>query len=434
MRHHLPSLVPATRPDPPDQQDEFAQALLGAIANGLIAIDPFGDIVVWNAAAERLLGWRAPDALGRTLVDLNLDTLDAVTHEVSGARREPPLERELRVRRENGEFVDVLVTVSSMVSADGAATGVVIAMSDLSRRLEAEQQLRSMQDRLQLLVRYSADMVALVDRVGTVQFVSTAIAERVGFVVQDVEGRNAFDFVHPDDEARARAALAEILANDQATCSLVFRLRTNTGDYKWMEGRAVNLLKEPNVRAVLVALHDVTERVALESQLAHQATHDALTGLPNRTLFVDRLDHHVEHARRHGLTVAVFFWDVDEFKMVNDVAGHAVGDWVLIEVARRATNVLRSEDSVARLGGDEFVACAEVENEAQASVLAERLLESLVVDLTLSHGQQMSVTPSVGVACGAAVAADRLLVEADRAMYEAKRRGGHAMSVCRVVE
>jgi diguanylate cyclase (GGDEF)-like protein len=211
-------------------------------------------------------------------------------------------------------------------------------------------------------------------------------------------------------------------------------MRARDGSYIWMEGRAVNLLEQPSVLAVLVSMHDVTDRVAMESELAHQATHDPLTGLPNRTLFIDRLDHQVEHAQRHNATVAVLFWDIDQFKSVNDVAGHLVGDQVLIEVAERAARAVRTEDTVARLGGDEFVACAEVDNDAQALALAERLLEALAIEITLDGGRRSLVTPSIGLAYGTDARADRLLVEADRAMYDAKRMGGCAVSATRVVE
>lgn len=415
-----------------DLDDAFAQRLVLAIATVLIVVRAQGDVMVWNAAAEQVLGWPSQDVIGRPLADLRLGDLDGLVRRLAAADADTHAMRdEVLVRSADGRQVAMIAHLSRVMPGEEGAGAVVIALEDITGRLEEEQRLRSTRDRLQLLVQYAADMVVLVDTDGTTLFVSSAIAERAGLDVEEMQGRNAFELVHPDDEPRARAALASV-TGEHTSCTLIFRLRARAGDYIWMEGRAVNLLDQPSVLAILVSLHDVTERVAIESELAHQATHDPLTGLPNRTLFIDRLDHQVEHARRHDLTVAVFFWDIDQFKSVNDVAGHVVGDQVLIEVAERAARAVRTEDTVARLGGDEFVACAEVDTDAQALALAERLLEALAIEITLEGGRGMLVTPSIGLAYGAGARADRLLVEADRAMYDAKRMGGRAVAAARV--
>ena len=411
--------------------EQFSDQVLGSMPNALIVCAVGGEIVVWNAAAEQLLGWRTPDVLGRQLADLRLEQLEAVIDEIQ--IRPEPLERELLVRCEGGHFVAVSLHASC---TRGRSWGevTVLVLSDLTERIRSEQALRASQHQLEVLLHYSADMVALVDSSGIITFVNDAITERAYFGIHEMIGRCAIDFVHPDDEARTRAELGAVLAGEESNAALVFRMRTKSGEHIWMEGRAVNLLAHPSVDGVLVTLHDVTERVALEAQLVHQATHDALTGLPNRSLFVDRLDHHVEHARRHGLLVAVLFWDVDRFKLVNDRGGHAVGDELLVEVAHRAAQALRAEDSLARMGGDEFVACAEVQDETQACALAERLLEALNINLTLGRNQRYMITSSIGVAFGAGPSAERLLAEADRAMYDAKRRGRASITVFSVAD
>jgi len=428
--------VPAREPaaPAPGLDDAFAKQLLRAIGTMLVVVRAQGDIVVWNSAAEAVLGWQAADVIGRSLADLDVGALTSLVGRLAADPDAHTVQEELIVRSADGHPVATIAHLSRVTSGDEGADAVVIAMEDVTSRLEEEQRLRSAQERLQLLVRYAADMLVLVDASGKTLFISSAIADRAGVDVEEMRGRNAFDLVHPDDEPRARAALAAITDREDASCSLIFRLRAGQGEYIWMEGRAVNLLEQPSVLAVLVSLHDVTERVAMESELAHQATHDPLTGLPNRTLFIDRLDHQVEHAHRHNTTVAVLFWDIDQFKSVNDVAGHLVGDQVLIEVADRAAHAVRTEDTVARLGGDEFVACAEVDDDAQALALADRLLDALAIEITLDGGRRSLVTPSIGLAYGTRARADRLLVEADRAMYDAKRMGGCAVSATRVAE
>jgi diguanylate cyclase (GGDEF)-like protein/PAS domain S-box-containing protein len=426
---------PAREPVIPviDLDAEFAQQLLRAIDTVLIVVRPQGDIMVWNSAAERVFGWPGAQVLGRSLGELDMGILDGLVRRLAAAPAHvSTVEEQVLVRSADGRSVATVAHLSRVMPGDEGAGAVVIAMEDMTSRFEEEQRLRTTHDRLEMLVHYAADMVVLVDAGGTARFVSSAMAERAGFDVEEMKGKDAFEFVHPDDEPRTRAAIAGIIGQEHASCSVVFRVRAKDGEYLWMDGRAVNLLHHPSVLAVLVSLHDVTARMATESELAHQATHDPLTGLPNRTLFVDRLDHQVEHAQRHHTTVAVFFWDIDQFKSVNDVAGHLVGDQVLIEIADRAARALRTEDTVARLGGDEFVACAEVENDAQALALADRLLEALAVDVTFDGGRHLLVTPSIGLAYGTGARADRLLVQADRAMYDAKRVGGRAVSATRV--
>ncbi|MCU1378831.1 MAG: diguanylate cyclase domain [Acidimicrobiales bacterium] len=171
---------------------------------------------------------------------------------------------------------------------------------------------------------------------------------------------------------------------------------------------------------------DNSERRALQVTLAHQALHDPLTGLPNRALFLDRLDRALTRLRRHPGTIAVLFVDLDRFKIVNDTYGHHAGDEILQAVGSLFEGVLRSEDTVARMGGDEFAVCCEqLTGPAEAVALAERLTAS-VSHPFLVAGRAFYVTPSVGIVLGTGVpgeTASTLLRDADAAMYHAKDRG-----------
>ena len=172
-------------------------------------------------------------------------------------------------------------------------------------------------------------------------------------------------------------------------------------------------------------LYDVTERKALEEQLEHRALHDALTGLPNRTLFVDRLGQALRRTRRQNNRVAVMFMDLDEFKVVNDSLGHEAGDLLLTVVAQRLRRCLRPEDTLARFGGDEFVVLIEaVDDSAVAVQVAERMMEELRRPFVL-EGRELYVGASIGISLGnnRTHDPDRLLREADTAMYRAKDEG-----------
>ncbi len=170
---------------------------------------------------------------------------------------------------------------------------------------------------------------------------------------------------------------------------------------------------------------DISDRKQLEQRLLHQAFHDALTGLPNRNLFLDRTRHALSLSRRNDQAVAVLFLDLDNFKIVNDSLGHDVGDQLLVTVAERILGCLRDGDTAARLGGDEFAVLLEnLATTNDAVVVARRLLEALRSPLHLG-GHEMFVTPSIGIAIGAAAGehAENLLRDADVAMYTAKRNG-----------
>jgi diguanylate cyclase (GGDEF)-like protein len=179
--------------------------------------------------------------------------------------------------------------------------------------------------------------------------------------------------------------------------------------------------------------HEVKERKRAERQLAHQALHDGLTGLPNRSLLLDRVEHALERSNRNSSLVAVLFLDIDNFKLINDSLGHHVGDQLLTRVAARLGTVVRRADTaarlggetVARLGGDEFVVlCEDLEGEQDAIRIAERVRAELAAPLLLDDSE-LSITASIGIAvtCGDGASPDSLIRDADVAMYRAKERG-----------
>ena len=182
--------------------------------------------------------------------------------------------------------------------------------------------------------------------------------------------------------------------------------------------------REEQVVGAVVVLRDVRERKALQQQLVHQAFHDPLTGLPNRALFLDRLEHARARSTREGVTQAVLFVDVDRFKLVNDSLGHRMGDQVLRTVAARLVGVLRPSDTVARFGGDEFTVLLEqVSSAAEAGLIAERVLRELRVPIP-AGGRDVVVTASIGIAVAEpGNAPGDLLAAADIAMYQAKGGG-----------
>ncbi len=237
--------------------------------------------------------------------------------------------------------------------------------------------------------------------------------------------------MHPDERATVEEAVRAHVAGETEHYEAEYRMRTAAGTYRWMLSRAL-AVRGPDGRARRLAgsQTDVTDRKVAELQLQHDALHDSLTGLPNRVLFQDRLEHLVRRGMRHVGTSAVLFLDLDHFKIVNDSLGHLVGDGLLVEVADRLQTALRPGDTVARLGGDEFTVLLEdLADFEEAKVVADRVLTALEAPFSVSD-QDLYLSASIGIAMiPAGATADEVIRDADAAMYRAKSegRGRHAL-------
>jgi diguanylate cyclase (GGDEF)-like protein/PAS domain S-box-containing protein len=229
--------------------------------------------------------------------------------------------------------------------------------------------------------------------------------------------------VHPDDRANADAAWKGA-AHGKTVPPLRFRIGEGNG-LRWAEARAATLRDDHGAIVGCVGtIEDITERERIEAQLTHQALHDPITGLPNRTLFLDRVGMALARTRRAGGETAVLFIDLDRFKLINDSLGHEAGDRLLNTVAARLDNAMRESDSVGRLGGDEFAVLCEVKEPEEAVMIAERIAAAIEAPVELSTGQTSVVSASIGIALGSGSSTPAGLLEnADAAMYRAKEQG-----------
>jgi diguanylate cyclase (GGDEF)-like protein/PAS domain S-box-containing protein len=268
----------------------------------------------------------------------------------------------------------------------------------------------------------SSDAVMVLDRDGVLRREVPGLAELVG--IPDA-GAVGDDIVGGAEEERAsggaaRRLLDAALASDGEAIDDEVRIEWDGGE-RWLAVRAVNLLGDPDVNGIVATLRDVTDRKHMEAQLVHQASHDHLTGLANRSLFRDRVRAALASSEDVDDPPSVLYVDLDGFKYVNDSLGHDAGDDLLREVARRMMTVLRPGDTVARLGGDEFAVLLDRCSEAQ--VAAERVLAALGDPIVLANGP-ISLSASIGIARGDdASTPASMLREADTAMYRAKAAG-----------
>lgn len=282
------------------------------------------------------------------------------------------------------------------------------------------EELRRSESRFRSLVQHSSDVIAVVSADWRLQYASPAVEQLTGINPGKLVGQRLLDLVHPADAESIRR-----IAHGEATrFRVVGRLRNIDGTYRHVEAMINNLTHDPGVGGIVLNVRDVTDRQALEDQLAYQAYHDTLTGLGNRALFYDRLKAALASHQGDGRPLAVLFLDLDGFKTVNDSLGHQAGDQLLLKVASRLIRSAGLYGTVARLGGDEFAVLLEGCGIEAAAATAETLLRVLA-EPVMVEGREVFVKASIGVAASQSgqESADDLLRNADVAMYAAKSQG-----------
>jgi diguanylate cyclase (GGDEF)-like protein/PAS domain S-box-containing protein len=302
------------------------------------------------------------------------------------------------------------------------------ALADANRTLlEKEKIARAAEAHYRLLAENTTDVIIWCDLDTTRRYVSPASSTVLGYAPEELVGTRPLESVHPD-EAEAYGRILDDLTSGRVeqvvTCQ---RYLCKGGRYTWVE-ISFSLTRDPasgGLNGYVASLRDVAARKEAELQIAHMAIHDALTGLPNRLLFRDRLNQELANAKRHGNGFAVLACDLDRFKAVNDTLGHPAGDKLLCAVAERLTGVAREVDTVARLGGDEFALILSwLEDPQAAGLVAERVLAALSQPVEID-GSTMSIGASIGIALGSGETqdADSLFKNADIALYKAKAAG-----------
>jgi diguanylate cyclase (GGDEF)-like protein/PAS domain S-box-containing protein len=249
--------------------------------------------------------------------------------------------------------------------------------AEVDERKAAEAALRASEERFRSLVQNSSDVITILDPDGSPRWHSESVRRVFGYDPERLLlHSDEWTLVHPDDRDRVAGFVAEAAMRPGVTAATTWRVRHRDGTWLHTETVAANLLDDPNVGGLVLNTRDVSERKQLEDQLVHQAFHDGLTGLANRTLFTERVEQAL--ATIGPTDVAVLFVDLDDFKHVNDSLGHAAGDQLLVVTAKRLKSCLRPGDTAARFGGDEFAVLLErVTSRDAAAAVAARVIDTL---------------------------------------------------------
>lgn len=313
------------------------------------------------------------------------------------------------------------------VGMGGAAVGLVWLVRSLRAFRERLAAMAASEARFRSLVQQGGDVTLIATAEGLVTYASPSVVGLAGRSTRDVEGQPLASLVHPDDAT----ALGRFLKSAAEGMPVTAEWRLKRGDeWVWTETDAVDLRSEPAINGLVITLRDISERRSLEARLTHQAYHDSLTRLANRSLFLNRVAHAIARYPRDLKPAAVLFLDLDGFKKVNDSLGHAAGDELLVACAARLSACIRPGDTIARLGGDEFAVLLEgIAGIGDAEIIAGRIAQAVAGSFTI-QGREVFVGVSAGIAeIAGDLTPDEVLRNADLAMYFAKSRakGGHAV-------
>lgn len=405
---------------PENSESGQQRAILDALPV-LVFLEREGIILFANAEARRMLGVEgdfAPRPVEDVLWGLFPGTAEPRTS-LTGTQNGSPFHATLAGK--GGRMIPVEGTYS--ILNPEAREGVVVAQASGRERTPKP---RLMEDVLASI----PEGVAIVHG-SHVLYTNPAFSTMFGFTADEMSGGDLADFIVPETRLSENAMLPK-LVDEQGRVSLETVRLTKAGELIDVSVLAAPLLVNGDRAGYVLTFRDIGQRKEVETKLQHDAMHDVLTGLPNRALFLDRLQlamSRLERRRERGC--AVMFLDLDHFKALNDTLGHAAGDMLLVAVADRLREVLRPEDTAARLGGDEFAIVVEnVPSFRDLEAVAERILAELNRPFELlGHRVQAQVSIGAALATEHHETADQLIRDADLAMYRAKQDGGHRYAI-----
>lgn len=408
------------------------EAMEAFSTESLLLVRPDGE-VVWAAThAGGLLGIPPDEQTGTHITNrVHPDDLTDALGVLAEARTSPPGYRrtlDVRARHTDGRLFTLAVEVLD-ARHDPDLRGFVLRLRVVDdgrgQRTDVTEPLALTDPTdgtgsFRSLAHAVPSGILAADGLGQVVFANEAALDLLDVPPSELQGRAWRRVVDPRDRPDVAAAAGGVLAAS-AKEQTTFRVHAGSG-LRWVHATFVPLEEDARRTGWIATLEDVTDRRLEQAELAHRASHDELTGLPNRMLLFDRLAQASARLRRHRQPMTVLFVDLDAFKDVNDRFGHGCGDEVLVETGRRLQQAVRPADTVARIGGDEFVGVCEGMDAAEADALVGRIHQVVGVPIVVD-GHAVRVGVSVGVVCTAddQVGPDELLSRADQAMYREKR-------------
>ncbi len=435
-RQTLPTIpmMPAvlTKARPPTSSGDLNATIVDTAASLILVFNPAGEILRFNHACETATGYTFEQVQGRVFWELLLEGAEAtavqkiVSQIVVGHF---PRSHENDLLTSDGRKRRIVWSTSAVLNQVGKVELIVACGNDITDRRGVELKLRESEERYALAVRGANDGLWDWDLKSDRLHLSSRWRAMLG--LGDGEAAESPDYwfarIHPEDLNRLRQAIEAHLDGFTPHVEVEHRVQHHAGHWRWMLARGLAIRDAAGAPYRMAgSLTDITDRKSAEEKLVRDALYDSLTGLANRVLLLQRLQHTLDRShRREKLHFALLFLDLDRFKVINDGLGHVVGDQLLCEFARRLGTCVRPADTVARLGGDEFVILLEdIVDDTDASRVAERIHETLKTPFVLDD-HEVFTTTSIGIAPGSPRYRNvqDLLRDADAAMYRAKALG-----------
>jgi len=421
-----------------------------SMRDAFVLVDLQGRLIEWNLPYLEMIGYSAEELQGMTCRDLTPEKWHEVEARIIEQQVIPHGQSRLyekEYRRKDGTIFPVELQTHLLRAPDGQAEAIWAIVRDISERKRVEEVLREQEEFFRLLVENSGDFIAVLDLDGRRLYNSPSYKTFFGDP-RILLGTDSFSEIHPDDRDRVRQVFRDTVKSGVGQ-HIEFRFVLPDGGVRNMESRGSVIRNgEGKVVRVMVVANDITERKKAEEQIHNLAFYDTLTTLPNRRMLSDRLRQSMAASKRNGRYSALMFLDLDNFKPVNDAHGHAVGDLLICEAARRIVDCVREVDTVARFGGDEFVILLnaldadKTESAAQAGAVAEKIRVRLTKpytlpvrregepDITVEH--QCSSSIGVILFLGDRYKEEELVRLADIAMYQAKDEGRNRIRLAQV--
>ncbi len=409
------------------RERDFAAAVIESSGALIIVLDRLGQIVRFNHSCERITGYSDAEVCGRRLWEVLVPraeveiVIGAFGKLITGGSADST---EYHWLGKDGSLHRISWSNTILNDAEGSVAFVVATGVEVTERRRAEEGLRRSEAKYRALFEQSRDAIYVTDIDGTILETNHAMHELLGYAASDLVGSD-LESLHADPAERALFR-RERSARKSIT-DLEVRLRRKDGNTVWcLLSIWPRQLPSGQTLGFQGIVHDITDRKRAEQRLVHNAYHDVLTGLPNRALFLDRLERVMSRWHRDPKEqFAVLFLDLDRFKVVNDSLGHSSGDELLVQIASVIKRCIRDEDTVARMGGDEFAVLLDrVEGETDAVLVAERLHTCLEQPLLIG-GQNVFISCSAGISLPRTrdEKPEELLRNADLAMYRSKSEG-----------
>ena len=427
-------------------RDLYRGVLTAASGLSIIGTDPLGQITVFNTGAQKMLGYTEEQMLGNSPIVLH-DPVEIRQRAAEigveadfrlftpGADCEEPQTRQWTYLTSSGRRLQVELTVTAMTAPDGSLSGYIGVATDVTSQRQAELALRESEQRFRLAFDAASVGMCMVslapETLGQLMRANQAMCNFTGYTEEELLSQDVVSLSIPEDTEGTKAALAAMARGDITQVRRETLYRHADGSHLWGLLSSSTVTPADGSPPYAISLvEDITARKRAEAALTHQALHDGLTGLANRSLLLDRLDHALAASVRSAGKVGIAYLDLDGFKQVNDGAGHAAGDELLVQVAGRLRSSVRPGDTVGRLGGDEFaIICTDLSDPKDLSRVADRVLKALREPFLLPSGT-FTISASIGLALGEdRTNGEQLLATADTAMYTAKRAGRDRVTV-----